>query len=99
MHLNADNSGGRTACSSGFFLHSHFLALLSLRGIEPRATFLWNSPSAGVGHSWWTPPTLLLRIRAQDYNSHVARSDTARGAHSMHHSVWGLRKEGRACLF
>lgn len=53
--MNTDKRGGRTTHSSGSFLHSHFLALLNLRGIEPRALFLQDSQTPGIDNSWWTP--------------------------------------------
>lgn len=82
MHLNTGKWGGRTVCSSGSFLCCHFLALLSLRGIEPRAPFLQDSQLPGMGHSWGTPPSLLLMVRGQDYKTHAARKNRGRGAHN-----------------
>lgn len=72
MHLNINNTNigsRRTAHSSSYLLHSQFLAILSLRAIEPRAPFLQDSQSPGTGHSWLTPPILLLRLRSQHYKT------------------------------
>lgn len=54
------------------------VALLSPRGIEPRAPSLQHNQVPDIGHFWWTPPTLLWRIRGQEYKTQVTRINRTR---------------------